>query len=88
MQRSTRARGKGPPAAVEKDPLEGTVMHAVMATSDIKAGDEILISYGEDYWSCRPNLIRIPCKEHQKRDSAARTMIHPDDNEDDASQDS
>ena len=47
------------------DALAGACMHAVIACQDIKRGDEILMSYGDDYWASRPNIICVQCKEHQ-----------------------
>ena len=46
--------------------LADACMHAVIACQDIKRGDEILMSYGDDYWACRPNIICVQCKEHHQ----------------------
>ena len=49
------------------EPLAGACMHAIIACQDIKRGDEILMSYGDDYWASRPNITGVQCKEHQAK---------------------
>jgi len=63
----TRAQARAKPPPTWLTELEGTTMHVFIATRDIKAGEELLMDYGVDYWSHRPHEIPIPCKEHQEK---------------------
>jgi hypothetical protein len=60
--KTTRARGKTPAWLDELDEC----MHVITATRDIKAGEELFMYYGDDYWSHRPQDIPIWYKEHQQ----------------------
>ena len=78
-QRSTR----GSKSTVDDPNLEGTVKYSIIALRDIKEGEEILMSYGDDYWSHRPHTVVVQCKEHQGNSQKKGRFDDTDDDEDD-----
>ena len=78
-----RTRGKAKSSAVLDEPdehLGSSCMHDIIALQDIKRGEEILMSYGEDYWACRPNIICVQCTKHTTGDT--RPPLGDDSGED------
>lgn len=45
--------------------FKDTVRYEIVAIRDINKGSEILMSYGNDYWSHRPNILPVQCPKHQ-----------------------
>jgi len=68
-------RGASKVDEVTDDALIDSVSYDIVALRNIDKGSEILMSYGDDYWSHRPNILLVPCQKHQLYD----TMSNSDD---------